>query len=155
MWLKSNNKIFVFYLRKSSLIKYIQHKNMQVVCGKRVYNKVTCYHVIKRTCCFYFAIFWLNPFKLPKRGWMNIFLSRDIIITKKIFTIYYKTFAVKSPYNLWVIKNRKLKITFSALHCIYVTKFQLKKQLFSYFAFHLMFSYEQNINNKKTLKFST
>ena len=61
--------------------------------------------------------------------------------------MYYET--VKTPskcsHNLWIIKaNKKPEITLSAVHYIYVIKFQLESLLptyhiFSYFDFHLLF----------------
>ena len=59
-WLKERNKMFVLYLRNFSLIKYIQHKNVQMKCGEPFYKMIACLHVIQRICYFYFATFWLG-----------------------------------------------------------------------------------------------
>ena len=51
----------------------------------------------------------------------------------------------KCSHNLWVIKvNKKPETTLSAVHCLYVMKFQLESLLstyhiFSYFDFHSLF----------------
>ena len=39
--------MFVLYLRKVSLIKYIRHKNIQIGCGEPSYKKVACLHDIR------------------------------------------------------------------------------------------------------------
>ena len=38
--------MFVLYLRKVSLIKYIQYKNIQMERWEPFYKKVACWHVI-------------------------------------------------------------------------------------------------------------
>ena len=41
-WLKVRQNVFVLYLSKVSLIKYIRYKNTQKKCGKPFYKKVAC-----------------------------------------------------------------------------------------------------------------
>ena len=36
--------MFILYLRKASLIKYIQYKNIQMECEEPFYKKLTCLH---------------------------------------------------------------------------------------------------------------
>ena len=41
-WLKVRQNVFVLYLSKVSLTKYIRYKNTQTKCGKPFYKKVAC-----------------------------------------------------------------------------------------------------------------
>ena len=70
--------------------------------------------------------------------------------------MYYET--VKTPskcsHNLWIIKvNKKLEITLSPVHFIYVIKSQLESllstyQIFSYFDFHSLFPAKKYRSNR-------
>ena len=47
--IKAKNKIFVFYHRKVSFIKYLRYRNIQIKCGEPFHKKVACLHVLKNT----------------------------------------------------------------------------------------------------------
>ena len=53
--IKARKRMFVLYLRKVCLIKYIQYKSIQMECGEPFYKKVACLHALKRTFNLYFA----------------------------------------------------------------------------------------------------
>ena len=66
---KARHKIFVLYLRKVSLIKYIRYKNIQTECGEPFYKKVACLHDIlfisqhfDWVLCIISEFDWINNF---------------------------------------------------------------------------------------------
>ena len=59
-WLKKKKKMFALDLKTVSFIKYIWYKNIQMECRKSFHKKVACWHVLKRTCYFYFVTLWLD-----------------------------------------------------------------------------------------------
>ena len=86
--------MFVLYLRKVSLIKYIRHKNIQMECGAPFCKKVACLHdVIFASPHFDWVLCVILEY-----DWMNNFQSRDTIIVNKRF-----------EYTLGNSKNSDLK----------------------------------------------
>ena len=61
--------MFVLYLRKVSLIKYIRYKNIQTECWKPFYKKVACLH----DGIFISQHFDLVLCIISEYGWMNYF----------------------------------------------------------------------------------
>ena len=61
--------MFVLYLRKASLIKYIQYKNIHIECGKPFFKKVAYLHdiifILQRfdwVLCIISGCDWMNYF---------------------------------------------------------------------------------------------
>ena len=85
--------MFVLYLSKVYLIKYIRFKNIQMECGEQLDKKVTW-------CYFYFATLWFVALHNSECDWMNYFQSRDIIIAKKrSLNMYNETVKTSSKSN--------------------------------------------------------
>ena len=82
--------MFILYLRKVYVIKYILYQSIQMECGESLYKKVACLHVI---------------FILQHFDWLLCVIRNVIWWIMKVVTS--KSLKKKFEYVLWNSKNSK------------------------------------------------